>query len=81
MNSSKAQLKKLDKSIQERVVSYLEKRILNNTNPRSLGDALKGRLDSYWRYRVGDYRVLCILENETVTVPVIQIGHRREIYQ
>jgi mRNA interferase RelE/StbE len=59
----------------------LEKRILNNTNPRSLGDAFKGSLNSYWRYRVRGYRILCILENETVTVHVMQTGYHREIYQ
>lgn len=80
-DNAKVQLKKLDKPIQERIVSYLEKRILNSTNPRAIGDALKGSLNSYWRYRVGDYRILCILENETITVHVMQIGHRREIYQ
>jgi mRNA interferase RelE/StbE len=77
---AKAQLKKLDKPIQKRILSFLEERILNSENPRYLGDALKGKLDPYWRYRVGDYRILCILENETVTVHVMQMGHRREIY-
>ena len=63
-----------------RILAYLEKRLINNINPRSFGDALKDELNSYWRYRVGDYRILCILENETVTIHVMKIGHRREIY-
>ncbi|MCE3231338.1 MAG: type toxin-antitoxin system RelE/ParE family toxin [Alphaproteobacteria bacterium] len=79
-DAAKSQLKKLDKPIQQRILSFLEKRILNCDNPRSLGDALKGNLNPYWRYRVGDYRILCILENEIVTVHVMHVGHRREIY-
>lgn len=79
--NSKTQLKKMDKPIQQRIIFYLEERILNSENPRRLGESLKGKLDPYWRYRVGDYRILCILEDETVTVHVMKIGHRREIYE
>jgi len=81
-DNAKAQFKKLDKPVQQRIISYLEQRILNRVNPRSLGDALKGSLNVYWKYRVGDYRIfLCILKDETVTVHVMEIGHRREVYQ
>jgi mRNA interferase RelE/StbE len=79
--NAKSQLKKLDKPIQQRIISYLEERILDRENPRYLGEALKGNLDPYWRYRVGDYRILCILENETVTVHVMKVGHRRKVYE
>ena len=78
---AKDQLKKLDKPIQKRIMAYLEERILNSENPRYLGEALKGKLDPYWRYRIGNYRILCILENETVTVHVMKVGHRREVYE
>lgn len=78
---AKNHLKKLEKSIQKRIISYLEEHILNHNNPRLFGSPLKGKLDSYWRYRVGDYHLLCILEDQILTVHAMQIGHRREIYQ
>lgn len=74
-------LKKLGTAEAERVIKFLFNRIQSRDNPRTIGEALKGNLREYWRYRVGDYRILCRLEDEKVTVFVIQIGNRRGIYK
>ena len=72
-------LKKLPRKMQERILEFLTTRI--PSDPRRLGDALQGRLKGLWRYRVGDYRIICLLQNEIVTVVVVEIGHRRDIYE
>ncbi len=59
----------------------MEERVAAHDNPRDLGAALSGRLAGHWRYRVGDYRIICKIEDETITILVIEIGHRREIYR
>ena len=73
-------LEKLDKPIQERIRRFF-KRLVNHENPRKLGKALTGNLDVYWSYRVGDYRAICSIHDNILTVEVIRIGHRREIYK
>jgi mRNA interferase RelE/StbE len=50
-------------------------------NPRQLGKALKGQLSTLWRYRVGDYRVVCALRDEVLVVLVVRIGHRKWVYR
>lgn len=75
------QLKKLDNSSQKRIVNFLQNRLNNSDNPRLLGKPLTGRLAKLWRYRVGDYRLICKINDKEVTVLVINIGHRKEIYQ
>ncbi len=76
------QLKKLDQQIAKKIIKWLDERISSNVNPRLWGKQLSGDiLGDMWRYRVGDYRVLCIIENDIVTVEVVFIGHRKEIYK
>lgn len=72
---------KLDKRVRSRILSFLEDRLAYLENPRDLGKALTGQWQGHWRYRVGDYRIICKIEDETITILVIQIGHRREIYR
>ncbi|WP_222593271.1 type II toxin-antitoxin system RelE family toxin [Aquella oligotrophica] len=80
--SALKQLKSLDKPITRRIIKWLEDRVLSGVNPRLWGKQLKGdALSEYWRYRVGDYRVLCIIKDNIVTVEVVSIGHRKEIYK
>ena len=74
------QLKKIDKSSAKLIISWLEKNIDNCNNPRIHGKALKGNLAEYWRYRVGDYRILCSIEDEELIVIAIAVGHRKDIY-
>ena len=74
------QLRKFDLCIQKRIVDYMDERIAPSENPRSHGHALTGRLSRLWRYRVGDYRIVCRIEDERLVVLVIGMGHRRDIY-
>jgi mRNA interferase RelE/StbE len=80
-DEAKRELSKLDKSVQKRILSFLQKRIQATGNPRSSGKALQGKLSGLWRYRVGDYRLLCRIEDDALIVLVISIGHRKEIYR
>lgn len=72
------QLSKLDKQIEKRIVSYLEKVVQNN--PRKLGKRLNGDKSHLWRFRTGDYRIICRIVDDEFIVLVIAIGHRKEIY-
>ena len=74
------QLGKLTKSDANRVVSFLADRIAEDDNPRRTGAALQGsELGNFWRYRVGDYRIICDIQDHKLVVLVVEIGHRREI--
>lgn len=74
------ELKKLDSKTAERILSYLEERVLTAENPRELGKQLKGRLAQLWRYRLGDYRILCELRDSEFVVLVVRVAHRRSVY-
>ena len=74
------QLEELDKPIRERILNYLTQRINGSKNPRHFGDGLTANLAGLWRYRVGDYRVVCRIEDSTITVLVLNIGHRSTVY-
>ena len=80
--SSSKQLKKLDKQTALSVLDYMDERATVLADPRSLGQNLKGpKMGEYWRYRVGDIRVICNILDGQMTVLVIEIGNRREIYR
>lgn len=74
------QLKKLDKHISALIVGWLEKNIENSENPRKHGKGLIANKSGQWRYRIGDYRVICEIKENEVVVLVLEVGHRREIY-
>ena len=76
----KKQLKKLDAAIAKRVLDYLE-RVELLEKPRSRGKALTSNLSGLWRYRVGDYRILCRIHDDKLIITVIEIGHRSTVYQ
>ncbi|MCL1939271.1 MAG: type II toxin-antitoxin system RelE/ParE family toxin [Desulfovibrionaceae bacterium] len=76
-----AELKKLGTAEAQRILRFLFERLQSREDPREIGESLKGNLREFWRYRVGDYRVFCRLEGGIVTVFVIHIGHRREVYK
>jgi mRNA interferase RelE/StbE len=78
-DTAKKQLARLDKTQSQRITKYL-RRVMMLEDPRDAGKALTGNLRTYWRYRVGDYRVVCeVKDNELIIVAVI-IGHRSEVY-
>jgi len=74
------QLKKLDKQVAKRIIEFLEKRISVVDDPTQQAKALAYHKSGLWRYRVGDYRVICQINNETITILVLEIGHRKDIY-
>jgi len=76
----KKQLKKLDSAISKRVLDYLEQIELLD-NPRSRGKALTSNLSGLWRYRVGNYRILCRINDDRLIITVIEIGHRSTVYR
>lgn len=77
-DDAKRDLEKLDKSIQKRIVSFLQERIQSTDNSRT--SCKQGNLSDLWRYRVGDYRLLCRIENDELLILVVEIGHRKDIY-
>lgn len=80
--ASLRQLMKLDKTVARRIVEFMEHRVARLEDPRGLGEALKGsRLGSYWKYRVGDWRVICDIHDQQVVVQVVRIGNKREVYR
>lgn len=75
-------LDRLDRQVARRVIKFIVERIAELEDPRSLGEALHGPdLRKYWKYRVGDYRVIAKIEDERVSIVVIRIGNRREVYR
>ena len=80
--SALRQLKKLDKSIALRVLDYMDERVATLDDPRTLGKSLVGpKLGAYWRYREGDIRVICSIQDGEMCVLVIELGNRREVYR
>jgi mRNA interferase RelE/StbE len=76
------QLSKLDAPQAKRILKFLYERVARLDDPRSIGQALHGsRLGEFWKYRVGDYRLICKLEDNRLVVLVLRLGHRREIYR
>jgi mRNA interferase RelE/StbE len=71
----------LDKAAARRIVDYMDQRIASLEDARSLGKALRGPLGEFWRYRVGDYRIVCDLQDEKLRVLVVRIGNRKDVYR
>lgn len=75
-------LSSLDKPVAARIRKFLLGRLAELDDPRSIGEALKGStLGSFWKYRVGDYRVIATIEDSTVRILVVRIGNRKEVYR
>ena len=75
-------LRKIDKQIQIRLVGFLRSRVGALDDPRSIGEALSGqRLASYWKYRVGDWRIISDIQDQRIVVRVLRMDNRREVYR
>lgn len=74
-------LDKLDATTQQRIWRFLRERLTRTNNPRQRGKALTGKYSGLWRYRIGDYRLICRIEDARLVVLVVKIGHRRNVYQ
>lgn len=73
-------LKKLENQAKQRIESFIDD-LATAENPRSKGKALQGNLKGAWRYRVGDYRLICNIQDDKVIILVLELGHRKDIYQ
>lgn len=81
-SAAERELKKLDPQIVKRILLFLHERVASLDDPRAIGEALKGsKLGSYWKYRVGDYRIISRIEDEVLCVIVVKIGNRSEVYR
>lgn len=78
---ARKELRKLDSSIQKEILSYLRLRIAESDNSRIFGQSLSGNKSGLWRYRVGNYRIICRIADDAFVVLVIGVGHRKEIYE
>jgi mRNA interferase RelE/StbE len=74
------QLRKLDRPIQRRLIDWIEDRIDGCKNPRHFGEPLRGEMAGLWRYRIGDFRIICEIQDQQLVVLALAVGHRREIY-
>ena len=79
--TAESQLRKLDRQIARRILDYLDDKIAPLENPRTRGKALTGVLGELWRYRIGDYRVICEIRDKTLRILVVEVGHRKQIYK
>jgi mRNA interferase RelE/StbE len=76
------ELSKLDPQHIRRILKFLHERVAKLDDPRSIGKALQGSaLGEFWKYRVGDYRLICKIEDTRLVVLVLRVGHRKEIYR
>lgn len=76
------ELEKLDKQVARRILKFLHERVAPLEDPRSIGEALKGsRFGELWKYRQGDYRIVVSIEDDVMTILVLRVGHRREVYR
>ena len=80
--SALRELDKLDPQHARRILKFLDDRVAGSDDPRAVGQALQGaKRGEFWKYRVGDYRLICKIVDERLIVLVLRIGHRREIYR
>jgi mRNA interferase RelE/StbE len=76
------ELGKLDRQQAKRILKFLHERVAKLYDPRSIGKSLHGsRLGEFWKYRVGDYRLICKIEDDRLIVLVLRVGHCKEIYR
>jgi mRNA interferase RelE/StbE len=79
--SAKQELSKLDKQTAKGIIDFIKVRLSSVDNPRNLGKRLKGsKLGDFWRYRIGDYRIICAIEDNSTKILVIRVSHRKDVY-
>jgi mRNA interferase RelE/StbE len=79
--TAERQIRKLDRLAQVSIIRFLRERVQPADDPRQWGKPLHGERRGLWRYRVGDYRMICDIEDERVTVLVLEVGHRKNVYR
>jgi len=80
--SAKKELAKLDRQVARRLIDFLKNRVLNLRDPRSVGQALRGSTrGDFWKYRVGDFRIIASIQDDRMIVLVLRLGNRSDIYR
>lgn len=79
--TAKNQLRRLDRQMARRVIDYMDERVATRTDPRGLGRALTGPMGALWRYRVGDCRIVCDIQDDVMSVLVVRVGRRDSVYR
>ena len=77
----KKEFRSLDKYTQRMIRAWIEKNLRGCTDPRQHGKALTANRSGQWRYRIGDYRLICLIEDDKLVILALNVGHRREVYQ
>lgn len=80
LSNSRRQLKRLDPQTSERIVRFMRERVSGVNDPYATGRALTGKWAGHWRYRVGHYRIICNMQQQTFVVMVVKAGHRSDVY-
>ncbi len=81
-DKAKKDLAAIDKAVAKRIMAFLRERLAHLDDPRSIGEALKGsKLGEFWKYRVGDYRIISTIEDGALLILVMRIGNRKEVYR
>ena len=75
------QFKKMDKQSAKRLLEWIELRLVNCQNPRLWGEALVGDVSGFWKYRIGDFRLICEIKDNELIIQIVTIGNRKEIYK
>jgi len=78
---ARRELRQLDRQIQRTILRYFSERIATDDDPRRFGKPLRHELQGLWRYRIGDYRAVCQIENELLVILVLAVNHRRQVYR
>jgi len=78
---ARRELRRLDRPIQKAILQYFRKRIATKEDPRRFGKSLTRELQGLWRYRVGDYRMVCQIEDDRLVVLVVTVAHRKSVYR
>lgn len=76
----KKEFRKLDKYTQKIIRAWIEKNLVNCKDPRVYGKGLTANRSGQWRYRIGDYRLICVIEDERLVILALSVGHRKNIY-
>jgi len=79
--AAERELGKLDPQNARRILNFLNDRVRPLENPRSIGEALRGPLGNFWKYRVGDFRIIAAIEDHMLRILIVRIGNRREVYR
>ena len=74
------EFKKLERYTQKMIKAWIEKYLIDCDDPRAHGKGLTANRSGQWRYRIGDYRLICIIEDEKLIITALSVGHRRDVY-